>query len=73
MGVALTTNHQQNLGSTIFCGSLAAGNIFSSASIEATAHLTAGEQVSLTITDAISIFLYNTQFTGWQLQQDLLL
>ena len=74
--IELRTNSGRNLGETyvaIYANSLPITPI----AIEATARLSAGEQVYLNISAAYNYYLYETgtsnynQFNGWLLQEDL--
>lgn len=76
--IQLATNYGRNLGNTYFHGGSSSYALFSSGSIEATAHLTAGEQVYLTVASVSNAYLYQNpnsndynQFTGWLLNEDL--
>lgn len=77
LSVTLTSSKSRKLGYAYFYGTSATGDVYSSASLEATAHLTAGEQVYLNIDSIYYATLHeeggigNNQFAGWLLQEDV--
>ena len=73
--VSLNTNSGRNLGTAFFYAPVSLDEV-SSASLQATAHLTAGEQVYLIAGFPYGTYLYDpgnygaNQFTGWLIQAD---